>query len=122
MGFKDMVKADNAAVFLNTEEFAEFHTIKYDGETYSHIPVLLQRIKETDKGYLTTDKIAGVYKVSAKLYINLRDIDNIIPERGRRISIDNGEAVGNTFFDDYKIVTSSPEEGMVILELELFDE
>ena len=32
MGFKDMVKSDIANVRMNNEEFAESHTVKYDGE------------------------------------------------------------------------------------------
>ena len=36
--FKDMVKRDIHKVFLNTAEFAENRTIRYDGEEYPDIP------------------------------------------------------------------------------------
>lgn len=122
MSFKDMVKADNSAVFLNTEEFAEFHTVKYDGEIYEHIPVIVQNLKESDKVVSALNKSEGFYRISAKAYLNIADLGGILPERGHRFRIDNGEALGEVFYDDYKIITSSLDEGMVILELELFDE
>ena len=38
MSFKDMVEADIRAVFLNTQEFGELRSIRYDGVTYTDIP------------------------------------------------------------------------------------
>ena len=58
MGFKDMVKSDIANVLMNTEEFAESHTVKYDGDVYEDIPIILQRVKQ----YETELKKRG-YKV-----------------------------------------------------------
>lgn len=121
MGFKAQVEADNA-VFLNSEEFADIHTVKYDGETIANIPVVLEKLKESDRTVIQSNRMEGVFKVSAKAYIAQKDIGGVFPERGRTFEIDNGEALGMAFFDRYKIVTSSVEMGMVILELELYDE
>ena len=44
-GFKDMVQADIKGVFLNLDEFAELHTVVYDGVTYEGIPMVM-----SDKG------------------------------------------------------------------------
>lgn len=121
MGFKEQVAADNA-VFLNPEEFADKHTVRYDCETFYDIPVVLEQLKESDRTVIQSDHAEGIYKVSAKAYLAQKDIDGAFPERGCIFEIDNGEALGETFFDKYKIVTSSVEMGMIILELERYDE
>lgn len=121
MGFKDQVEADNA-VFLNADEFADIHTVKYDGETFPDIPVVLEQLKESDRVVIQSDHAEGIYKVSAKAYIAQKDLGGAFPERGRVFEIDNGEAAGAAFYDKYRIVTSSVEMGMVILELERYDE
>ena len=36
-GFRDAVQDDLHGVFLNLDEFAERHTVIYDGETYEDI-------------------------------------------------------------------------------------
>ena len=40
-GFRDAVQDDLHGVFLNLDEFAERHTVIYDGETYEDIPVVI---------------------------------------------------------------------------------
>ena len=121
MGFKEQVEADNA-IFLNTEEFADNHTVRFDGETFRDIPVVLEKLKESDRTVIQSNHTEGIYKVSAKAYVSQKDIGGVFPERGRTFEIDNGEALGATFFDKYKIVTSSVDMGMVIPELEFYDE
>lgn len=121
MDFKAMVKADNA-VFLNAAEFAETHNVRYDGEIYEEISVVMVQLKESDRTVVSTDHSEGIYKVSAKVYIAQSDMDGVFPEKGRSIEIDNGEAVGKAFYDKYTIVTSSIEMGMIVLELERYDE
>ena len=121
MGFKAQVERDNA-VFLNCEEFADTHTVRYDGDVFENIPVVIEQLKESDRTVIQSDHAEGIYKVSAKAYLSQKDIDGTFPERGQIFEIDNGEALGAAFFDKYKIVTSSVEMGMVILELERYDE
>lgn len=45
-GFKDAVQEDLNSVFLNLDEFAETHTVYYDGEEYSDIPIVMTGLSE----------------------------------------------------------------------------
>ena len=60
MGFKDMVKSDIANVLMNTGEFAESHMLKYDGEVYENIPIILQRVKQSDRPIIQSDHAEGL--------------------------------------------------------------
>lgn len=122
MGFKTMVEADNLGVFLNDNEFAELHTVKYDGEIYEDIPVLLTKVKELERPALADDHMQGIHLVNAKAHIALSDLNGVQPEQKKIISIDDGIALGKPFFQRYRIVTSDCEMGMVALELEAYDE
>lgn len=121
MGFKEQVEADNA-VFLNAEEFADFHTIRYDGEVYENISTVIENLKESDRNIPKSDHMEGVYAVSAKAYIAQSALNGIMPEKGKIFEIDDGEALGKPFFRRYEIITSSLEMGMICLELEVLDE
>jgi hypothetical protein len=120
--FKKMVETDNKNVFLNASEFAEPHTIIYNGVTYSEIPVLLTKVKEVDRQAPTADHAQGLYRVTSILHVALPDMDRIIPEKGQRIKIDDGEAMGNPYFTEHTIASSSCEMGMICQELEAIDE
>lgn len=122
MGFKDMVKSDIAKVLMNTEEFAEKHTVKYDGEVYKDIPVILQQVKQSDRPIVQSDHAEGVYLVTAVAYIDEKGLDGEIPEQGHRFEIDDGEALGKPFFRIYSVVTSKCEMGLITLELRYYDE
>lgn len=124
MSFKDMLNEDVQRVFLNDEEFAERHTIIYDGTTYDGedhegISVLFIKVKELEKPIQNTK---GIFGVQAKLHIALSDLGGKIPEQGQSISIDDGEALGEKFFLNFEIVTSTCTNGMISLELEAYDE
>ena len=56
------------------------------------------------------------------MHIALSDLDGNVPEQGQRISIDDGEALGEKFFADFKVATSMCTNGMISLELEAYDE
>ena len=65
MSFKDMVAADIRKVFLNTDEFAELRTVRYDGMDYDGpehrgIPIVLTGLKEQDRRQLVTDHAQGL--------------------------------------------------------------
>ena len=123
MSFKEMVEADNRSVFLNANEFAEQHTIVYDGRTYSDIPVLLTKIKESERPvHVGTDHVDGIYLASAIAHIALSDMNGIVPEQGQDIQIDDGIALGHPFYRKYRVVTSDCEMGMICLELVAYDE
>lgn len=123
MSFKDSVLDDCKGVFLNTGEFAEKHTVKYNGVVHADIPVLLTKVKERERTVIaSSDHGQGIHRVGAVVHMALEDIDYVLPEQGRPIEIDDGEALGETFYRRYFIVTSDCEMGMITLELEAFDE
>ena len=123
--FKDMVEADNRAVFTNADEFAEHRVVKYDGVTYAGegegIPVVLSQTKEMERPAIT-GKMEGLHLVSATAHIAQANLGGVVPEQKRDIFISDGEALGKPFFRRYRIVTSDCEMGMLVLELEGYDE
>lgn len=120
-GFKDMVAADNANVFLNLDEFAERRTIVYDGATYQDIPIVLSGLKEKDRRQLVSDHIQGLYLVSSILHCAEKDLNGHQPEKGQRIQINDVEG-GNGFFREFYVVSSVCEMGMLRVELRAVDE
>ena len=120
-GFKDMVARDNHGVFLNNSEFAEMRTIKYDGATYSDIPIVLSGMKEKDRRQLMSDHAQGLYLVSSVLHCARSDLGGAQPEKGQRIKINDREG-GGGFFREFYVASSVCEMGMLRVELEAIDE
>ena len=120
-GFKDMVARDNHGVFLNNSEFAEMRTIKYDGATYSDIPIVLSGMKEKDRRQLMSDHAQGLYLVSSVLHCAMSDLGGAQPEKGQRIKINDREG-GGGFFREFYVASSVCEMGMLRVELEAIDE
>ena len=120
-GFKDMVAADIHNVFLNTDEFAELRTIRYDGETYEDIPIVLTGLKEQDRRQLQSDHVQGLYLVTSVLHCALSDLGGKQPEKGGRIEV-NDEEGGGGFFRRFYVASSVCEMGMLRVELEAIDE
>lgn len=126
MSFKDMVAADIRKVFLNTDEFAELRTVRYDGMDYDGpehrgIPIVLTGLKEQDRRQLVTDHAQGLYLVASVLHCALDDLGGKQPEKGQRISI-NDEEGGGGFFREFYVASSVCELGMLRVELEAIDE
>ena len=119
--FKDMVAADNRGVFLNLSEFAELRTVKYDGETYTDIPIVLSGLKEKDRRSLVNDHTQGLYQVTSVLHCAASDLGGNKPEKGQRIKINDEEGGGGFFFEFY-VASSVCEMGMLRVELEAIDE
>ncbi len=116
--FQDMVAADLHAVFLNPEEFGETRTIRYDGEVYADIPVVLTRKKEEERRKLADDHAQGIYRASFVLHCALSDLDGNLPEQGTRLRLGDGAGFFRTFY----VSASGCEMGMVRLEMEVLDE
>ena len=126
MSFKDMVAADIRKVFLNTDEFAELRTVRYDGMDYDGpehrgIPIVLTGLKEQDRRQLVTDHAQGLYLVASVLHCALDYLGGKQPEKGQRISI-NDEEGGGGFFREFYVASSVCEMGMLRVELEAVDE
>lgn len=121
--FKDMVKADNAKVFMNTNEFAEKRTVIYDGETYTDIPIVLKGLKQEDRTQTITsgDHTQGLYLVSSVLHCKESDLGGKQPEKGNRIKINDTEG-GGGYFSEFYVASSVCELGMLHVELEAIDE
>lgn len=122
MSFKDVVQADSKSVFLNIGEFAETHTIKFDGEEYTDIPVAITKIKQSDRTILQSDHAQGIYLIAEKVYFNADDTDGHLPEQGKEFKIDEGEALGKPFFQSYRVVTVENAMGVICVELEAYNE
>lgn len=122
MSFKESVMADVRNVFLNDAEFADIRTVKYDGEVYADIPVVLTKLFQEDRGAASTDHMEGVHLASCTAHIALSDLGGVVPEQKRRIRISDGEALGQVFFQNYQIITTDVELGMIRMELEALDE
>lgn len=129
MGFKDTVAADNLGVFMNTEEFADYRTIIYDGETYDGaedyegrgVPIVLTGLREKDRTTTVSDHAQGLYRVSSVLHMRAEDLGGHQPEKGAKISINDQEG-GGGFFRDFYVSFSTCEMGMLRVELEGVDE
>lgn len=119
--FKDMVIADNAKVFMNTDEFAEKRTVIYDGITYTDIPIVLKGLKEEDRAQKVTDHAQGIFLVSSVLHCKMSDLGGNQPEKGSRIRINDKEG-GGGYFSEFYVASSVCELGMLRVELEAIDE
>ena len=120
--FKDMVLNDNAAIFMNLDEFADKRIIVYNGITYSGedgdgIAALLTKIKEKDRVQIMSDHAQGLYRVTAVLHCTLEDLGGVMPEKGQWIKIGDEE-----FLQDYYVAASAIAAGMLRVELEAIDE
>ena len=119
-GFKDAVGKDIHSVFLNVDEFAEPRTIRYDGETYTDIPVVLNGIKQSERKQLTFDHAMGLYKVTDIMHCALSDLGGHQPEQGQKIEINEPDVP--EFFRMYYVASSQNTVGMLRIELEAIDE
>lgn len=118
--FKDMVIADNSNVFLNLNEFAEQHTIIYDGTRYENVSCVLAGLKEQDRRQTINDHAQGLYLVSTILHCSIADLGGNQPEKGTKIKITDDE--NGVYFREYNVVSSVCEIGMLRVELEAIDE
>ena len=126
--FKDMVKRDIHKVFLNTSEFAENRTVRYDGEEYPDIPVSLQELEAADRQRLSasgfgrggSDGALGLYRVKGVLFCAASDLGGRVPKQGNDIQINRRQ--GSRAFRTYRIGLVGNEMGMLRIELEGTDE
>jgi hypothetical protein len=116
-GFRDMVADDIRRVFLNTDEFAEPHTVIYDGKTYRKIPVVLTGLKEQNRRQLENDHVQGLYLASMTMSCAAKDLKGNVPEKGTKIKINDGR-----FLRTFYVASSDCELGMIYAELEAIDE
>lgn len=122
MSLRDIVESDNSGVFLSLDDFADLHTVVYNGVTYANIKILLTKRKQSEMSVPSADSMQGLYQVSVVAHISLADMDSNIPEQGQQIQIDDGTALGKPFFKKYAVISSRCAMGMIVLDLEAIDE
>ena len=118
MSFRDMVESDNSAVFMNLGEYADLHSVRYDGEMYRTVPCVISQLKAQDRTIPNADHAQGIYLVTAICHFPLASLNSIIPEKGGRIDISDESG----FMKRYYVAQSGCDLGMVRLELEAYDE
>lgn len=114
--FKEQVHRDIRRVFLNTDEFAEHRTVRYDGEEYPDIHVVLEGPVQEKRDRLTDDHIRGLHMMTATLYCAQEDLGGKTPRQGASLEIATRE--GGRFFQKYYVVASTSHMGMLHVELE----
>ena len=114
--FKDMVKRDIHNVFLNTDEFAERRTVRYDGVEYPDIHVVLDGPVQEKRDRLADDHIRGLHIMTATLYCAQEDLGGKVPKQGAGLEIATRE--DGRFFQKYYVVDSTSHMGMLHVELE----
>lgn len=116
--FKDAVQEDLNSVFLNLDEFAEPHTVYYDGEEYHDVPMVLTGLSEKERVRQTiNDHAQGLYKVIRMLHCDIAALGGKQPEQGCKLGIDE-----DGFVRTYYVASSVCEMGMLRVELEAIDE
>jgi hypothetical protein len=121
--FRALLERDNAEIFLNLEEFGERRTVRYDGESYEEIPVVLDEAMQTARyniKHLKSDYGQGLHKGAVRLHCMRRDLGNKLPEQGMPLEIESERR--NGFFRKYEILESRCDEGMLTVTLERVDE
>lgn len=116
LDFKTLIEEDNANIFMNTQEFADLHTIEYAGRTYTDIPALLDDLTEKDRKQLAADHAQGLYMVTAELYCMAKDLDNRLPKKGSRIAIN--DKTGSDYYREFYVASVKCDMGMLELGLE----
>ena len=107
---------DISTVFLNTSEFAEERSIRYNGILYENIPVVITGLKQQDRRRLAS----GLHTGTTVLHCATIDIDGKLPEPSQKLRI---YAEGDSgFYKDYRVTASSENMGMCRIELEQIKE
>lgn len=119
MSFRDMVAKDNAGIFMNLDEFAEKHTVLYDGETYTDISCVISQLKEQDRTAPMRDHSQGLYVVTSVFHCPAEALGGVVPEKGTKIKISDGDY---GFMREFYVAQSGCDLGMIRLELEAIDE
>ena len=116
MSFKDRVNRDIGKVFLDTRFFAENRTIRYDGEEYPDISVVLEGPVQEKRDRLTDDHVRGLHMMTAVLYCALEGLGGMVPKQGDSLEITTRE--GGNFFQEFYVAAATSNMGMLHIELE----
>lgn len=122
MSFKDQVAADNLGVFLNTNEFADVYTVRYDGEVFENVPVVRRTRQDqpkrgTGSAYIH-DYSKGFFIRSDIVHLRRCDIGGYVPETEMPFEMEKDDG----FYEKYRVKKSIDDMGMIRMELEVWDE
>ncbi len=111
--FKDAIGSDIKSVFLNADEFADTRRVIYE-EFSEDIPVVLDESVQEDRpeNSRVDDHIQGIFRVTTMFYAAQSDM-GLEPKKGRRIWIGD---------DEFEIITSACDMGVIALGLRRYDE
>ncbi len=121
--FREQLAADNAQVFLNPAEFGEARSVRYDGEVYKDVNVVLDEGLEAARNNITlmkTDHSQGLYKGQVRMFCQRKELGGKQPEIGKTLEIESERR--NGFWRKYTIEESGCDEGMLTLLLKRVDE
>lgn len=109
--FKEAVQKDVAAVFNNTNEFAEDKVIYYDGAEYT-VPVVISDYRPEEWKQDKSEYSQAVYTIRQTIYIPAEAL-GFTPEITHKIEVDGVE---------WDITAASEEMGELVLSLGRYDE
>ncbi len=111
--FKDAIGSDIKSVFLSTDEFADTCHVIYE-EFSGDIPVVLDESVQDERpeNSRVDDHIQGIFRVTTMFYAAQSDM-GLVPKKGRRIWIGD---------DEFEIITSACDMGVIALGLRRYDE
>lgn len=121
--FRAQLAVDSAEVFLNPDEFGESRTVRYDGEVYKDISILLDEgvsVPHHNYKIMKTDHSKGLMKDQARLYCQRSDLGGKQPEVDDVLEIESDKRRG--FWHKYTVEASGCEEGMLTILLKKVDE
>ncbi len=121
--FREQLAADNAQVFLNLAEFGEARSVKYDGEVYKDVNVVLDEGLEVARNnikLMKTDHSQGLYKGQVRMFCQRKALGGKLPEIGKSLEIESERH--NGFWRKYTIEESGCDEGMLTLLLKRVSE
>lgn len=110
MNLKEQMERDIREVFHNTDDFAEYKEIYYDGDYYT-VPVIID-YEGIPRKKTVNDHVDGIYRADAKLYVAYSDL-GCMPRIGAKLEVDD---------NIFTITKVAIETGEIILDLEMLDE
>ena len=122
MSFKDQVASDNLDVFLNTDEFADVYTIRYNEKVFENVKAVRRTAQDLPKrgtgSMYIHDYSQGFYLRTDIVHLRRCDIGNYVPETGTKFEMEKDDG----FYERYYVKKSIDDMGMLRLELEVWGE
>ena len=122
MSFKDQVAADNLDVFLNTDEFADVYTVRYNEKVFENVKAVRRTAQDSPKrgtgSMYIHDYSQGFYIRTDIVHLRRCDIGNYVPETGTKFEMEKDDG----FYERYYVKKSIDDMGMLRLELEVWGE